>query len=320
MIERKIFIYLFILFIQNFEVEIFHKETDTNSVLSFNSCHPSHTLRNIPFNAARRIKALTDNPKTVNENLLKMKDKFISANYPLGVVETAISSVRKLDTTTLRYSKEKVQNENILSFVHTFDPSLPQLATLVKESVSRIYKHKEVKHIFKDSRFIDSQREPLSLGRLLHRPKFDESNQAEGKPGSHKCNLRGCRLCEDMLETDSFYFRNAGINFQIKYSMSCTTRNLIYAIICKKCGHSYIGETTNLRSRMTKHRTDSKALDNASQEVSLHLYNCGKGFHALPIFKLREENKIARLVKEAHLIKLLKPDLNKDQRNILLLN
>ena len=160
----------------------------------------------------------------------------------------------------------------------------------------------------------------MSLGRLLHRPKFDESNQAEGKPGSHKCNLRGCRLCEDMLETDSFYFRNAGINFQIKYSMSCTTRNLIYAIICKKCGHSYIGETTNLRSRMTKHRTDSKALDNASQEVSLHLYNCGKGFHALPIFKLREENKIARLVKEAHLIKLLKPDLNKDQRNILLLN
>ena len=126
---------------KNFEVEIFHKETDTNSVLSFNSCHPSHTLRNIPFNAARRIKALTDHPKTVTEKLSKVKEKFITANYPLGVVETTISSVRNLDTKTLRYSKDKIKNDNILSFVHTFDPSLPQLATLVKETVSRIYKH-----------------------------------------------------------------------------------------------------------------------------------------------------------------------------------
>ena len=102
--------------------------------------------------------------------------------------------------------------------------------------------------------------------------------------------------------------------------MSCITRNLIYAIFCKKCGLSYVGETVNLRSRMAAHRSNSKTLDNASQKVSAHLHNCAKGFHILPLFKLREENKIARLVKEDHFIKLLKPDLNTDQRNILLLN
>ena len=102
--------------------------------------------------------------------------------------------------------------------------------------------------------------------------------------------------------------------------MSCITRNLIYAIFCKKCGFSYIGETVNLRSRMSSYRTNSKSLDNASQQVHVHLYNCAKGFYVLPLFKVREENKIARLVKEDHFIKLLKPDLNADQRNILLLN
>ena len=249
-----------------------------------------------------------------------MKEKFLKASYPMGVVETAIESVQNLDSKSLRYSKKKSKDENILSFVHTYDPSLPQLATLVKETVSRIYRHKEVKHIFKDTRFINSQREPLSLGRLLHHPKFDESIQAAGGPGSHKCNLRGCRTCEDMIETESYYFRNAGINFKIKYPMSCITRNLIYAIFCKKCGLSYVGETVNLRSRMAAHRSNSKTLDNASQKVSAHLYNCANGFHILPLFKLREENKIARLVKEDHFIKLLKPDLNTDQRNILLLN
>ena len=71
---------------------------------------------------------------------------------------------------------------------------------------------------------------------------------------------------------------------------------------------------------MSVHGTNSKSLDNSSQEVSVHLHNCAKGFSVLPLFKVREENKIARLVKEDHFIKLLKPDLNADQRNILLLN
>ena len=57
----------------------------------------------------------------------------------------------------------------------------------------------------------------------LHHPKFDESIQAGGGPGSHKCNLRGCITCEDIIETDSYYFRNAGVNFKIKYPMSCIT-------------------------------------------------------------------------------------------------
>ena len=80
---------------------------------------------------------------------------------------------------------------------------------------------------------------------------------------------------------------------------------------------SYIGETVNLRSRMSKHRFDSDTLQNATQDVSKHLFKCGEGFWVCPIFKVRRENKIARLVIEDKLIKMLKPDLNRDQRNIL---
>jgi hypothetical protein len=99
--------------------------------------------------------------------------------------------------------------------------------------------------------------------------------------------------------------------------MSCITRTLVYATICKKCGYSYIGETTNLRSRMNTHRSTSGSSTTVNQENSRHLYKCGMGFNICPLFKVGEENKIARLVKEDNLIKLLKPDLNRDQRNIL---
>ena len=156
----------------------------------------------------------------------------------------------------------------------------------------------------------------MSLGRLLQHSRFDDPTLPFSNRGARKCGP-GCVLCKDIVEVDSFYFTNSGINFEIKTRMDCTVRNLIYVIQCKKCSLTYIGETVNLRSRMSKHRFDSDTLQNATQDVSKHLFKCGEGFWVCPIFKVRRENKIARLVIEDKLIKMLKPDLNRDQRNIL---
>ena len=237
--------------------------------------------------------------------------------YPPGVVETAIETARQLDTKDLRLAKPKAKDKNILTFVHTYDPTLPQLVPMVKSAISRIYTSREVKHIFGGTRFINSQREPQSLGRLLHKPRFEDPNLASAKPGSTKCGFRGCRSCEDILDVDSVYFPNADITFTIKKPMTCVTRNLVYAIFCKKDNHSYLGETVNLRNRMNAHRTSSGSLTVAAQEVSKHICSCGEGFWICPLYKVGEENKVSRLVKEDKLIKLLKPDLNRDQRNIM---
>ena len=99
--------------------------------------------------------------------------------------------------------------------------------------------------------------------------------------------------------------------------MDCTVRNVIYALKCKSCEQTYIGETVNLRNRMTTHRNNSAHESSAVMKVNKHLYECGLGFWLCPIYKMREENKIARLVKEDSLIKLLKPELNADTRNLL---
>ena len=98
--------------------------------------------------------------------------------------------------------------------------------------------------------------------------------------------------------------------------MDCTVRNVIYMIQCKGCSQTYIGETVNFRNRMSSHKSNSVD-PYSSMEVSSHLYKCGGGFWKLPIFKVNVENKIARLVIESNLIKKLKPDLNRDQRNLL---
>ena len=196
--------------------------------------------------------------------------------------------------------------------------TLPQLFPLIKELTSRLFSCKELKPIFGDTRVINSQREPLSLGRMLQHSKFEDNSLAGNNAGIgvKKCGIKGCGCCEDILEVDSFHFKNSGINFHIKTPMTCTVRNVIYVLQCKTCEQTYIGETVNFRNRMSSHKNCSKDPDSAP-EVANHLYRCGGGFWKLPIFKVKVENKIARLVKESSLIALLKPDLNRDTRNLL---
>ena len=102
--------------------------------------------------------------------------------------------------------------------------------------------------------------------------------------------------------------------------MDCTTRNLVYSLFCNACGCSYIGEAVSLRDRVNAHRNNSKTLDNAVMKVSRHICDCGQGFTVCPLLKVSQECKITRLVKEDNLVKLLKPDLNADKRNLLHLN
>ena len=78
-----------------------------------------------------------------------------------------------------------------------------------------------------------------------------------------------------------------------------------------------MGETVNFRSCMNGHRNKSTTLAYIGAEVSRHLHNCGGGFRSCPIFKVRDETKISRLVMEDIFIKMLKPDLNTDKRNLL---
>ena len=156
----------------------------------------------------------------------------------------------------------------------------------------------------------------MSLSSQLQHSRFEDRTTLLGASVT-KCNRSGCKCCQDILEVSSLYFPNSNINFSIKTKMDCTVRNLIYVLFCKKCSYSYIGETVNFRGRMSQHRSNSSSWGSASMEVSRHLYRCSQGFWASPLFKVKEENKISRLVKEDKLIKLLKPDLNRDERNLL---
>ena len=168
----------------------------------------------------------------------ELKAKLERCGYPPGLVATAMSSAMSLNKDELRVVKDKKPTNDVIAFVHTFDPGLPQLFPLIQGFTSSLFTSRELKPIFGDTRIINSQREPASLGRMLQHSKYEGSSVANNASGVKKCGMLGCGCCEDILEVKSFYFRNSGITFDIKTPMNCTVRNLIYVIQCKDCGDS----------------------------------------------------------------------------------
>ena len=298
-----------------FKTMVKSKDTDSGTYLPFTSSHPRHCKENIPFNMAKRVRSLTDDDDKAWEQMSELSARLLRGGYPVGLINSAVQDAMRLSTTELEKSKNT--DEDIITFVHTFDPSHPDLLWRIKNVVSRIFTSVECKHIFGNVKIIDSRRETSSLLRLLQHSRFDESRGAVDVKGVTRCGGRICKLCTEIMETDSVLFSNAGCAFRINAHMDCNVRNVIYALFCGGCAQSYIGETVCLRDRASSHRSNSKCEDRAVMEVSRHLYRCGKGFKICPIVKVKEDCKILRLVIEDGLIKLLKPDLNTDTRNLL---
>ena len=303
-----------------FKTVVQSKNTDSETFLHYASSHPRHCKDNIPFSMARRVKALTDDDALATSQMAALSSRLLKAKYPEGLVHSAVQNAMTLSTFDLRKPKEVYDNDSVLPFVHTYDPAHQALLREIKSLTSRLFTGLECRPIFGDTRIIDSRREPSSILRLLQYSRFDEARSAISNKGVTRCGMRNCATCPQIMETDSIYFEKAGCAFRVNANMDCTVRNVVYALFCGGCGKSYVGETVCLRNRASAHRSNSKTEERAVMEVSKHLVLCNKGFRICPIYKVKQECKILRLVIEDNLIKLLKPDLNADRRNLLHLN
>ena len=149
--------------------------TDADSYLNFQSCHPRHTKENIPFNLARRVRALTDDDFNCEKEMNALAKKLANSNFPLGMVRTAIMSAFNNDPKDLRKQSLNKSSDEVdsISFVHFYDPSLPKIFSEVKTLISRIFTSGDLRPIFGGVRIVDSLREPSNLTRTLQHSRFD---------------------------------------------------------------------------------------------------------------------------------------------------
>ncbi|XP_071807548.1 uncharacterized protein [Asterias amurensis] len=76
--------------------------------------------------------------------------------------------------------------------------------------------------------------------------------------GMFKCKQDNCIFCEKHVikNSTSFTCTKTGTKYDILSRITCTTKNVIYLITCKKCNIQYVGKTKQLfKGRMSGHRS-----------------------------------------------------------------
>ena len=100
---------------------------------------------------------------------------------------------------------------------------------------------------------IKSKRQPRNLKQILTRAKFtetDETDESENKVT--KCRRSNCGLCPYIIEASEYMVNDKII--RVNTPMDFSVKNVVYMIQCRGCDEIYIGETNDLRKRMTVHR------------------------------------------------------------------
>ena len=156
---------------------------------------------------------------------------------------------------------------------------------------------------------IVSLQQPKNLKEILLKAEFSSENVT---PTVSKFNEPRCRTCELTITGSSLELK-CGKVWTIKSSMNYKSKDIIYIIICCKCKDYYVGQTQNLRNRVSLNKEQINHEQYRHLPASKHLANCSTGkFKIMSIFQCRNNNEIERECKDKKIISILEPKLNSD--------
>ena len=200
--------------------DIYYKSTDTHQYLHFKSCHPNHTKRAIPYNLARRICTIVSEEDVQNNRLNELTLNLLSRSYPKQLITDAIEKAKGHCRADLLSPRQDNSKQDIIPFVHTHNPRNIAVTPLINEINQILQNDRRTKDIYKNTEFINSKRQPKNFKIILCQSAFTKERNTV-----KKCGKTLCGTCNHLDEGECFKFNN--FSFNIKYNMSCETKNLI---------------------------------------------------------------------------------------------
>ena len=275
--------------------DIFYKPTNSHDYLHYGSFHPEHTLKNIPYCLAKRIIVFCSDNETMEERLLELQELLKKCDYPPKLINRGIHNARLQGPAPMKNEKD-----NVVPFVHQnmsnfqFSHILTTAQNLVKNAQSD-----EIRHAFKDVRFVEAMRQPKNIIRTITSIKSSpEDIIVEPNPGIFaECIDKRCEICKlGYIQNCTSFITSNDERWEIKSHINCNSRNVVYYLECLMCNgpmETKTGKTkTRLRDRVNNHRSECKS-GNTSDVFDRHCHSCGAHRGEEPYFRVRAFMKLS---------------------------
>ena len=280
---------------------LYTKPTDSHAYLNYSSSHPRSCKNNIPYSQLLRVKKICSEQQDYEEKSKDMIGYFRFQGYPRHILQSAKSKADRVSRETL-LTNDNIQvsnDEKRLVFPITYHPMNAKVTKIVKENCRKLATD-EVGDFFEQPPMVAYRRDKNLKDILVH----SKLRQRTEDTGTKECGRNRCRTCNHVHKEKLIVGpRNT---FRINASFTCESKGVIYAIICKKCGELYVGETgRRMSDRFTEHLRDVR--DKVMKEVPTHFNSDGhNGIEDMEICGLLlEKNLVSRKLKEQKLLDLV---------------
>ncbi|XP_078095826.1 uncharacterized protein LOC144510206 isoform X2 [Mustelus asterias] len=233
---------------------LYHKPTDSLTMLHFSSFHPKHVKEAIPYGQALRIHRICSDEEDRSKHLQTLKDALIRTGYGARLIDQQFQCATAKNRTDLlrRQTRDTVDR---VPFVVQYFPGAEKLRHLLR-SLQHVIDEDE--HLAKaiPTPPLLAFKQSHNLKQTIVRSKLPSLQENSDHDTTQPCHSNLCKTCR-IIDTDAIISRENTIH-QVHGTYSCNSANVVYLIRCKKgCPEAwYIGETMQtLRQRMNEHHS-----------------------------------------------------------------
>ncbi|XP_065454583.1 uncharacterized protein LOC135984072 [Chrysemys picta bellii] len=236
-----------------------------------------------------------------DKHLQDLYQAFLKLQYPPAEVKKQIDRARRVLRSHLLQDRPNKEN-NRTPLAVTFSPQLKPLQRIIRD-LQPILKDDPLLSQILGDRPVLAYRQPPNLKQILTSNHTSLNKNTD--PGTYPCNKARCQLCPHIYSSDIIIGPNH-ISHTIRGSFTCTSINVIYAIMCQQCPSAmYIGQTgQSLRKRINGHKSDIRN-HNTQKPVGEHFNLSGHSMTDLRVAILQQKNFKNRLQRETAELELI---------------
>ena len=229
------------------------KPTDSHNYLMYPSNHPRSCTNSIPYSQLLRARRICSDDQDFTKVSKQIISFFEERHYPPSVLSDALNRIQGIDRASALAPKDNHAPTKRIPLVLSFHPSVTPIVRAIYKNVEILRHDPSTRDHFPEPP-ITAFRIEKNLSRHLVRASQPQS-EVPSPPGTFPCNRGRCNTCPVVSHDEILSIVGPNNNrFSIHQHFTCTSTNLVYVLVCKRCNKLYVGETKRrLADRVTEH-------------------------------------------------------------------
>ena len=259
--------------------DLYCNPTDRNNFLPFNSAHPYHCKKGLPYGQFLQLRRICSRDEDFLEQSAKKAALLLQKQYPMELlIDSYLKAKAKnwLDLLQPHTNRGDEDKDSAIFLTTTYNPAYNGLPNQVRKTWGLLDR---------SSRTRDLHSLMLKVG--LHRPKNlrdimvksklhppeDRTDPKKTSPDLTRI-AHSCRYCPKLNTTGKITSKVTGRKYHSRTKATCNSNNIVYCISCRTCGKQYVGQTKNSVKKKFQAHFYQIAHEPQKTEVSRHFNQC----------------------------------------------